>query len=394
MKKDAPTEDRSDKSGMALRLVKEAIDALQARSPNSTSTAVRKLQTAAFLIDNKDLVAWCDFQLGKLNLYLATIDQDEDPKVYFSRICSQLKERKIPFTVEELIPRLDKAGGGFSSIEFIEDILNQMQKEKQGNDRTHYRSHLREVISATANAAAIHANRLYANLAFGEVPRQYFDLIRDRVDNLLLDICPEAIEQFMTAYERLAGGRAEDWSLALTSCRRIIKAVADVIYPPKDGKVAGRKVGDQQYINRIWAFLDENMASSSDKNLAKAHIGYLGSFIEELNKKTSKGVHSAVNYEEAVRTVLYTYLTIGDILDFTPESVSKALEKKGKLNVNRASIEEMLSVPGMTNAIAKQIVKRRVKRAFASIEELKELKGVGPSTIQKLSVAMIALPTA
>lgn len=53
----------------------------------------------------------------------------------------------------------------------------------------------------------------------------------------------------------------------------------------------------------------------------------------------------------------------------------------------------MLSVPGMTNSIAKQIVKRRVKRTFASIEELKELKGVGPSTVQKLSVAMIALPT-
>ncbi len=393
MQKDATTEDRRDKSGNALRLVKEAIDALQARSSNSTSTAVRKLQTAASLIGDKDLVTWCDFQLGKLNLYLATIDQDEDPKVYFSRICSQLKERKIPFTVEELIPRLDKAGGGFSSIEFIEDILNQMQKEKRGNDGTHYRSDLRVVISATANAAAIHANRLYANLAFGEVPRQYFDLIRDRVDNLLLDICPDAIEQFMTAYEKLAGGRAEDWSLALTSCRRIIKAVADVIYPPQNEKVAGREVGDQQYINRIWAFLDENMASSSDKNLAKAHIDYLGSFIEKLNKKASKGVHSAVNHEEAVRTVLYTYLTLGDILDFTPESVSKALKEKGKFNVNSASIEEMLSVPGMTNDIAKQIVKRRVKRAFVSIEELQELKGVGPSTVQKLSVAMIALPT-
>ena len=393
MKKDATTEDRRDKSGMALRLVKEAIDALQARSPNSTSTAVRKLQTAAILIDNKALAAWCDFQLGKLE-HLASKGENEDINVYASRLCDQLQEHKIPFTTEELLPRLSEAGGNVSSIEFIEDILNQMQKEKQGNDGTHYQKNLRSVISATANAAAIQANRLYANLAFGEVPRQYFDLIRDRVDNLLLDICPDAIEQFMTAYERLSGGRAEDWSLALTSCRRIIKAVADVIYPPKDGKVAGRKVGDQQYINRIWAFLDENMVSGSDKNLAKAHIGYLGSFIEELNKKTSKGVHSVVNHEEAVRTVLYTYLTIGDILDFTPESVSKALKEKGKLNVNSASIEEMLSVPGMTNSIAKQIVKRRVKRAFASIEELKELKGVGPSTVQKLSVAMIALPTA
>ncbi|MDE2829087.1 MAG: helix-hairpin-helix domain-containing protein [Gemmatimonadota bacterium] len=391
MKKDATTEDRRDKSGMALHLVKEAIDALHARSPNSTSTAVRKLQTAAILIDNKALAAWCDFQLGKLE-HLISNGKNEDIQVYASRLCDKLDEHKIPFTAEELLPRLSEAGGNVSSIEFIEDILNQIQKEKRGNDGTHYQQNLRRVISATANAAAIHANRLYASLAFGEIPRQYFDLIRERVDNLLLDICPETIEQFMTAYERLSGGR-EDWSLALTSCRRIIKAVADVIYPPKNGKVAGREIGDQQYINRIRAFLDENIASSSDKDLAKAHIGYLGSFIEEVNKKTSKGVHSVVNHEEAVRTVLYTYLTIGDILDFTPESVFKALKEKGKLNINSASIEEMLSVPGMTNSIAKQIVKRRVKRAFSSIEELQELKGVGPSTVQKLGVAMIALPT-
>ncbi len=393
MKKDATTEDRRDKSGMALHLVKEAIDALHTRSPNSTSTAVRKLQTAAILIDNKALAAWCDFQLGKLE-HLVSKGTNEDINVYISRLRDQLHEHKIPFTAEELLPRLSEAGGNVSSIEFIEDILNQMQKEKQGNDRTYYQQNLMRVISATANAAATHANRLYANLAFGEVPRQHFDLIRDRVDNLLLDICPETIEKFMAAYERLASGRTEDWSHALTSCRRIIKAVADVIYPPKDGKVAGRKVGDQQYINRIWAFLDENMASSSNKNLAKAHINYLGSFIEELNNKTSKGVHSDVSHEEAIRTVLYTYLTLGDILDFTGESVSKALKERGKINVNSASIEEMLSVPGMTNDIAKQIVKRRVKRAFASIEELQELKGVGPSTVQKLSVAMIALPTA
>ena len=257
-------------------------------------------------------------------------------KVYISRIYSS-----TPGAQDTFHSRRTRAKTGQSRQVVVSPALNlskislpRCRKEKRSNDGTHYQPYLRRVISATANAAATHANRLYANLAFGEVPRQHFDLIRDRVDNLLLDICPEAIEQFMKAYERLSGGQAEDWSLALTSCRRIIKAVADVIYPPKDGKVAGRKVGDQQYINRIWAFLDENMASSSDKNLAKAHIDYLGSFIEELNTKTSKGVHSTVNHEEAVRTVLYTYLTLGDILDFTPESVSKALKEKGKLNVN------------------------------------------------------------
>jgi hypothetical protein len=147
-------------------------------------------------------------------------------------------------------------------------------------------------------------------LAFGDIPRRHFEAVRDKVDRLLLDVCPEAVEQFMAAYERLATGTSEDWSLALTACRRVIKTVADAIYPPRDGKVKGRKVGDAQYINRLWAFLDENLPASSDKDLAKAHVDYLGSFLSRLNEKASKGVHATVTHDEAVRSVLYTYLTL------------------------------------------------------------------------------------
>ena len=225
----------------------------------------------------------------------------------------------------------------------------------------------------------------------GDIPRRQFDVIRERVDELLLDICPEAIEKFMAAYDRLGSSSSEDWSLALTATRRVIKAVADSIYPPRETKPGERKLGKEQYINRLWAFLDENLDQGSNKDLAKAHVDYLGSFLQRLNEKASKGVHTQVSYDEAVRAVLYTYLTLGDVLEFSGKGVAKALKERGKLNVNTASIDELASVDGLSSSLAKEIIKMRAKRPLKRLDDLLKLKGLGPKTLEKLRKSLIVI---
>ena len=142
----------------------------------------------------------------------------------------------------------------------------------------------------------------------------------------------------------------------------------------------------------MWAFLEENLASSSDKDLAKAHIDYLGSFLNRLNAKASKGVHATVTYEESVRSILYTYLTLGDLLEFAPKQLGMKLTGGKKINVNSASVEDLSKTPGITRDFAKEIVKARVKEPFAKLDELNRMKGVGPKTIEKLRTFLVALP--
>ncbi len=154
----------------------------------------------------------------------------------------------------------------------------------------------------------------------------------------------------------------------------------------------GRKLGEDQYINRLWAFLDGQLEAGSDKDLAKAHVDYLGSFIQRLNEKASKGVHARVSYEEAVRAVLYTYLTLGDILEFAAAGVRQALGDKGKVDVNSASIVDLRSVPGITSSIAKELVKRRTKAPFNSVEQLLDIKELGPETLERAQSYLVALP--
>ena len=55
----------------------------------------------------------------------------------------------------------------------------------------------------------------------------------------------------------------------------------------------------------------------------------------------------------------------------------------GKLNVNAASEEELMLVPQMKAGFAAAIVDRRGKSSWQSLDELEEIPGVGPKTVEK-----------
>lgn len=375
-----------------LQLARECINALQ--DPKAkTCSIVRKLEVIGELVNEDKLKKWCAFQLGAFDGVLPLRTEKETMSDYIKRLEPELDKADLNSVVsrKELSARHIYEGGGFSSIESIESHLEATDARKLAQFAGRHRTNLAKTIATCRNEASRWAVKMYSGFAFGDIPSRQFDVIREQVDNLLLDICPEAIEKFMSAYNMLESKSSEDWSLALTSCRRVIKSVADSLYPPKKDLVNNRKVGEEEYVNRLWAFLDENVPGGSDKQLAKAHVDYLGSFLDRLNAKACKGVHADVTYEEAVRAVLYTYLALGDILQFAGKGVAIQLKGAGKLNINEASIDELASLPGVTRELAKSIIKRRSKQKYVSVDELAELKGVGPKSIEKLRSILVAL---
>ncbi len=56
-----------------------------------------------------------------------------------------------------------------------------------------------------------------------------------------------------------------------------------------------------------------------------------------------------------------------------------------KLDLNSASIEELLLVPRMRQEIAASIVERRKEKRWESVDELAEISGVGSKTVQNLN---------
>jgi competence protein ComEA len=64
---------------------------------------------------------------------------------------------------------------------------------------------------------------------------------------------------------------------------------------------------------------------------------------------------------------------------------TEALKGKRKINLNTASKDELVSLPGIGESIAEQIMIFRDEHgAFSSLEQLRKIKGIGAKKFEKL----------
>lgn len=155
-------------------------------------------------------------------------------------------------------------------------------------------------------------------LKFGNITEDIFARKRENVDNHLKEICPDAVKKFISVYENLMSTNGEDWANSVHSCRRILKDVADTLYPPcnqpfdKGGKQI--KVGEDQYINRLVIYIEGKSESEKFTSIVGSHLKYIGERIDSICEAANKGSHHEVKLDEAERYIIYTYLILGDIL--------------------------------------------------------------------------------
>ncbi|MGE7751729.1 hypothetical protein [Lysinibacillus fusiformis] len=156
-------------------------------------------------------------------------------------------------------------------------------------------------------------------LKFGEITEDIFTRKRKAVDTALKDISPEAIQKFISVYENLKSNNDEDWANAVHTCRRIIKEVADDLYPPSNTPIElpnGKtlKIGEDQYINRLIQYIDSKSTSEKFSSIVGSHLKFIGERLDGVHEAANKGTHAEVTLDEAERYIIYTYLVIGDIL--------------------------------------------------------------------------------
>ncbi len=68
---------------------------------------------------------------------------------------------------------------------------------------------------------------------------------------------------------------------------------------------------------------------------------------------------------------------------FEPPDAAHLLFLGEKLDLNRATVQELLLVPRMTRDMAEAIVSRRSQRPWASLDDLREIPGIGPRTVER-----------
>ena len=377
----------------AIELLKESLKELESQK-GSILTAVQKLSRVSKIIDNNDIYVWCEIQLGNedytfpLKQYKDALiksfenETDEVTKSNFKKAKTELDNLgltgDIHYPFEEIKVKLYQSGGEYLNIGFIEETYADLIRTKKGNDGTYYKNPLYNHLSYIRKSAHNKISLLYNKLAYANTPQTSFDILKTEIDDKLFDLNPELAEQLMLAFKGVVTNNPEEWSHSLTTCRRFLKKLADILFPPRVEKVNGRSVGEEQYINRIWLFMDNAIESKSNSALAKAHVDFLGSYLQSLYNVSCKGVHAELNQIEALKAVFHTYLMVADILKYLQKESTKI---DNKLNIYTASLDELESVLGVNRTIAKEIIKLRVNHGIINKELLLTIKGVGAKTV-------------
>lgn len=126
--------------------------------------------------------------------------------------------------------------------------------------------------------------------------------------------------KLLKATELARKNDAEDQALLLTTVRRALKEVSDYFYPPVDGEIVcsdgkSRKMGNDQYLNRLQEFCLGELTSSSSDDLLRAELNYLTIFMRRLNDVASKGTHSNVSHSESRQGLVGIYMFLSSLIN-------------------------------------------------------------------------------
>ena len=61
------------------------------------------------------------------------------------------------------------------------------------------------------------------------------------------------------------------------------------------------------------------------------------------------------------------------------------INERQKININTASYDELLLIPGIGPKLASDIIRVREKNRFTKVEDLMKVKGIGPKKIEIIS---------
>ncbi|MFV5631872.1 ComEA family DNA-binding protein [Acinetobacter oleivorans] len=385
----------ADKKVEALKIVEDGLQQLESIK-GSVAIAVQKLSRAANLLGEKDIYIWAEYHLANpqytkpvqelidaLNEEYKKENEDERNYDEIIKLRDGLSDFGINYEMH-VAPSIDmkgsKASGGLYSVDFIEENYNHLLKCKKGNDGELYQKNLKRLLDYIKKTAHYYLSELHNKLKFSGTVTSSFDLLKNAVDNRLLDLDPEIAEQLMLAFKAVSSDKKEEWSHALTTCRRLLESLADKLYPANDLVIGKRTFKQSQFVNRLWQFMNDSIESDSNRDLAQAHVNFLGSWLEKTNKLTNKGVHDDVTQLEATKAVFHLYLMLADLLDYLdPFTTSQS----SKPNLATASLDEIEVLLEVNRNIAKEIYKARIKNEGLTLDQLGAVKGVGAKTLAR-----------
>lgn len=180
-------------------------------------------------------------------------------------------------------------------------------------------SRLHSVLSEITDWCLNYLNDVINELQYGGTVELLMEEIRKNTDEKLANFGVNLRNETQSLLLNLKSTNPADWNMVAHSCRKIVKLLADKVFPARDKKYKmkdGRsiKVGEPNYINRLCAFLDQKVAGEERKFLI-AELEYFESYLRQIIEYTQMGEHKpSIEKYHADMISIHTYLICSEIL--------------------------------------------------------------------------------
>jgi hypothetical protein len=156
----------------------------------------------------------------------------------------------------------------------------------------------------------------------GESEELVIDQLSRIVDEITLSVAkldPRLVRQLHGALKAFDGLDTGD-SLAhvALSCRRLLERIADALYPPQSEKVDGRKVGQAEYRNRLWAYIKQSIESKTQRDIMISTLVDVGNRVDAIDSAANKGLHADLSAGEVQRLLIAMLTLIYDLFTLAP----------------------------------------------------------------------------
>ena len=327
--------DKISRISEARRVASELLDCLETSCTPIDSVILRAKRLARLMRDS-DAQYWLDLEmrgypdnfkfstLGTCRQYAASCGRlIENESKYYT---ISLPKLEANFESEQtLISAMKPVTSTNKVSNYTEkgatEALMAKQLQLQTNQKNKFAEN-KHLFSSIKSGIHSFATDMYIALELGDSAQDIFVSARDEVDKFVRAHCPKAAEKLVSINERITEDSLESRSAALTTCRRLLMTVADSLFPARDedwkdkaGKK--RKVGADQYKNRLLAFISESSTSESSSTILESELELIAAKLDAVYEKTCKGVHIDVEKQEANLAVISTYILLGEVARFT-----------------------------------------------------------------------------
>lgn len=326
--------DKSSRIDEARRVVAELLDSLESSS-NPIDSVILKAKRLARLMRDTDAQHWLDLEMRGYpdNFDMSTLGTCKQYAVSCGRLLengsayypTSLPQLEANFESEQALISTIKPVAPTTNVKnFVEkratEALLVTQLHAQMNQKNRYAQN-KHLFSSIKSGIHSFATDMYIALELGDSAQDIFESARSEIDMFVRAHCPKAAEKLVAINERMFEDSTESRSAALTTCRRLIMEVADSLFPARnedwtDNAGKKRKVGVEQYKNRLLAYLSERSSSESNSAILEAELELIAAKLDAVYEKTCKGVHVDVNAQEAKLAVISTYILLGEVSRF------------------------------------------------------------------------------